>query len=284
MVLGYAVVVGEDRGGADVGVRADVRVAHVRQVRHLGALADHGVLHLDVAAGPCARPQLRAGPEVGERADAGTGPDLGRLADRVDHGRARSDHGVAEHTARADAGAGADRGAALDVRARADLRVGLGGRVHAEPGGRRVHDRHARAHPPFEQAVVVHPPGPGQLHPVVDALDLGGVGREHGADAVTVTAQDDHHVGQVLLTLRVAGRHPLDRVGEQGAVERVAAGVDLVDPALLLGGVRLLDDLGHGTGGVPDDAAVAGRVAGPGGQHGHDVAGGLVLAGQRVQV
>ena len=72
-VLGHAVVVGEDRAGPDVGALADLGVADVGQVRHLGAVADRGVLGLDERADLALHPELRAGPEVGERPDRGAG-------------------------------------------------------------------------------------------------------------------------------------------------------------------------------------------------------------------
>ena len=71
VVLGDAVVVGEDRARADVGALADRGVAGIGQVRHLGAVADVGVLGLDEAA------DLALGAELGARA-AGrrTGPTV----------------------------------------------------------------------------------------------------------------------------------------------------------------------------------------------------------------
>src|ERR1700731_4473121 len=48
--LGFAVVVDENAGGADIAVLADVGVADVRQVRNLGARPDDGVLGLDERA------------------------------------------------------------------------------------------------------------------------------------------------------------------------------------------------------------------------------------------
>ena len=70
-MLRDAVVVGEDRAGADVGALADLGVADVGQVRDLGAVADLGVLGLDERA------DLAAGAELGARA-AGrrTGPTV----------------------------------------------------------------------------------------------------------------------------------------------------------------------------------------------------------------
>src|SRR5487761_1442828 len=83
---------------------------------------------------------------------------------------------------------------------------------------------------------------------------------------MALRAQDGDDIGEVLLALRVVGRHPLDRVAEQVGLEGVDAGVDLVHGALLRGRVRLLDDLQEGTGVVPDDPAVAMRVGQRGGE------------------
>ena len=69
--LAYAVVVGEDHAGADVGALADHGVAEVAQVRRLGARPDAGVLGLDEGADLAAGTQCRTGPQVGERADVG---------------------------------------------------------------------------------------------------------------------------------------------------------------------------------------------------------------------
>ena len=51
----------------------------------------------------------------------------------------------------------------------------------------------------LEHPAVELPPGGGELHAVVDALDLRRVRGQHRPDRVPVAAQDPHHVGQVLL-------------------------------------------------------------------------------------
>ena len=54
-VLGHAVVVGEDRAGADVGALADLGVPDIGQVRDLGARRRSGVLGLDERRRSCRR-------------------------------------------------------------------------------------------------------------------------------------------------------------------------------------------------------------------------------------
>jgi len=75
-------------------------------------------------------------------------------------------------------------------------------------------------HPVLQQSAVAGALRLGELNPVVHALDLRRLGGQDRTRQVAVAAQDAHHVGEVLLALRVAGGDPLDRVGQQGAVKR----------------------------------------------------------------
>src|SRR6201995_1788251 len=75
-VLVHAVVVGKDHPGPDVGPGADLRVAHVGQVRDLAAGADRGVLELDVAADVPVGLDPGARPQVGVRPDGDPGTKL----------------------------------------------------------------------------------------------------------------------------------------------------------------------------------------------------------------
>ena len=191
--------------------------------------------------------------------------------------------GIPEQAAGADPGSGADVRPPRQVRAGQDLRVRRERHVHVNPGRRRVHDRDPGPHPGLEQAAVVGAACLGELNPVVHVQDLGRVGGEDRARRVAVAAQDRHHVSEVLLALRVAGGDAFDRVGQQGAVKGVAAGIDLVDRPLRRGGVGFLHDLGQRAAVVPDDAPVPGRVGNPRGEHGHRVPRGGVLPDERGQ-
>src|SRR5215210_3074862 len=75
--------VGRDVPRSDVRAGADVRVADVREVRHLRALADSRVLDLHECARLRARLEDRAGAKVTEWADEHTRPDFGVHGDRV---------------------------------------------------------------------------------------------------------------------------------------------------------------------------------------------------------
>src|SRR5690606_8408268 len=82
-VLVHPVVVDEHRRGTDVDAFADVGVAHVGQVRHLGALTHRRVLHFDEGADLVPAVQARPGTQVGVGADGGLRADHGFPGDRV---------------------------------------------------------------------------------------------------------------------------------------------------------------------------------------------------------
>src|SRR5215207_3282075 len=71
--LGDVVVVGGDRPGAVIHPGADRGVADVRQVRHLAAVADRGVLRLHERADLAPRAEVRARAQIRERTDARSG-------------------------------------------------------------------------------------------------------------------------------------------------------------------------------------------------------------------
>src|SRR5690349_2283335 len=123
-------VVGSDVPRGDVRILADLGVADVRQVGHLRARPDVRVLDLDEGAGLGLRGELRPGPEIGERADEGAGPDL-----RIDR-----DDVWADLCARGDARRPAEDRERMDGRVRLELDARL------DPRRLRVDDRHAGEH------------------------------------------------------------------------------------------------------------------------------------------
>src|SRR4029079_4949426 len=87
-LLPLSIVVGGDVACTDVRVLADLRIADVGEVRHLGPRTDRRVLDLDE------RPRLGVGADVGPRAQVAEGPNLGSRADAgVDGDHARGDLG-----------------------------------------------------------------------------------------------------------------------------------------------------------------------------------------------
>ena len=281
-VLVHAIVVGGDGAAADVGVVAEPGVAHIAQVRHFGAVADVRLLHLDECAGLGVLAELVARTQVGPRSDVRARPDMRFLHTgtfdyrtlvhgRVDKGGVRADDGVlADHRMALQEGAGQDGGVA------ADLDVVL------DPGGLRIENGHAIAHPAFADAAVVGLGQGGQLHAVVHALDGE---RVRGGERADLAGRlgGFQCVGQVELALRVVRLQSGDRLGEHGGLEHVDRGVHLLHGEFAAVGVLLLDDAQHVAFAVADDAAVAGRVVEDGGEHGGAVAGGGVEFDQAVQ-
>ena len=202
------------------------------------------------------------GPHDGVLADLGVAPD--GLLD----GRPRADDAVDQPGVGAELGARTHHAPALQQRAGEQGHVGrqLDGGV--DVGALGIEHGDPEAQPALVGAAPQLGLGPGELHPVVDALGLGRVVRHHALDPVAGVVQHPDDVGQVVLALGVLGAEPAQGGGEHAAAEAVDRRVDLVDGALVLGGVGLLDHPVHPVVGAADDAAVAGRVVEPGGQHG----------------
>jgi hypothetical protein len=176
---------------------------------------------------------------------------------------------VLVHDGRAEElGAGQDRG------------VGLEDDVGVDPGGRRVHHRHALLHPAGDDAAVELAAEVGQLGAVVGAGGLGDVVDEVGADGQPVLAGQADGVGQVVLALGVVVADPRQRALEELRVERQDPRVDLAHLALRRRRVLLLDDRLDVAIRVADDPAVAERILDQPGQDAHGALGGLVLRGE----
>src|SRR5690606_21073282 len=108
----------------------------------------------------------------GERSDDGTGTQDGVLTVGAHHAGAVPDLDAGQRGVRPDDAVGTDRGGAEQLGAGADDGVPAEGDVGVDPGGGRVHDGDALAHPPVDHAAVQLGPQPGQLRAVVHALGL----------------------------------------------------------------------------------------------------------------
>ena len=160
----------------------------------------------------------------------------------ADHPRARADLAVLERGVRPDHGVLADHGGAEQLDAGQERDVGGEHHVGVDPGGRGVHHGDALDHPAGDDPLVHHPPGPRQLHPVVDALGLLHVVDLVRAHVQPGLARELDGVGEVVLALGVVVGQPRQRVDEERRVEGEDPRVDLPDRPLLVGGVLLLDD------------------------------------------
>src|SRR6266511_3947628 len=129
-------IVGRDVAGCDIRVFADLRVADVGEVRHLGAGADLRILDLDEGPRLRARTELRTRSEIAERTDLDIRPDLG-----VDGNRMRPDLRASAHSR-----AAAQHGERVDGRIGFELDLGI------DPRRFRIDDRDPREHVRFIHA------------------------------------------------------------------------------------------------------------------------------------
>ncbi len=245
----------------------------------LAALAQLALLDLDEVADVHLIRQLRTRPQPREGADAAVAAGLGLVQHAVRlHPGAGAELDVAQHAVRADMHAVAQFDDALEHTADVDEHVAPEIEAAAQVEARRVGEVQAVAHQalglePLEAAF-----GPGQLHAVVDALGLVGVG---GGDALhihTVLDRQLHHVGEVVFALGVVVLHLGQPALEAARLRGDEPGVDLGDRALRCAGVLLLDDAGDAAGltifgGIAQDAAVAEGIGQHGAEHGHAVLG-----------
>src|SRR4051812_18181839 len=217
-VLLEAVIVDENRCSADVRAFTDDGVADVRQMGHLGPLADERVLELDVGTGLGVGGKSGAGAQIGERPNGCAGPDLGRVALRPDDCGALADDGVRQGDLGTDPGTGPDHGAPvqLDAGQQGDVRLELD--VGSDPGGGRLDHGDPQALPSLDGALPQDAPGVGQLDPVVDAEHLVRVARLVRRHDQPVGPQQGHDVGEVLLALRVVAGEPRECSDERTGV------------------------------------------------------------------
>ena len=159
----------------------------------------------------------------------------------------------ADEALRADAAVAAKEDVGLQDDVLAELDVGIDER------GRRVLHGHARQ----QMALQDPPPEIGlegrQLDAIVDPRQLHLVLDLDWDDPAAVGMRQRDELGQVQLTGRRRGLQVADPGPQPGALERIQAAVDLLDGALSLGRVLVLDDPGDVAAG-PDDPAVAPRV------------------------
>ena len=272
-MLVHAIVVAGDGARAHVDAGAHGGVADVGQVRHLGALADRGLLDFHVCAGLGAIEHVGARAQVGARAAVDAVLDDGLDGDGLIDDAAAADGGVGEAAVGAELALLAHGDVTDQMRLRPHDGVAADGGVGTDPGLRGVDERDAFCHPVLVDAVARDGGELRELDAAVDAQAVAVVVTVEDGDRLAVTLEDFEHVGQVVLGLRVVVADLVNVGGELRAVKGVAAGVALQQRGGLLGrAVLLLDDALDLTIGAQLDAAVAERI---GRGHGHDGAGEL---------
>ena len=93
----------------------------------------------------------------------------------------------------------------------------------------------------------------------------------HSARALSSGGGRREDVGQVDLALVVVGSYVGEGFAQVVSVECVDTSVDFVDEGLFFGGVTLLDNGGHATAGIANNATVARGIIDARGQDGDDI-------------
>ena len=132
--------------------------------------------------------------------------------------------------------------------------------IDIDPGGGRIDNGHAGAHECLAETLVEFGAQLGELDTVVRTGALPVVGEFQGTGGAARGSRCSQHVGQVHLTLVVVSPQGGQSIAQELRIERVDTCVDLVDRGLLGRRVALLNDSGNRTGGVADNAPVAGGI------------------------
>ena len=180
--------------------------------------------------------------------------------------RPRHDLTVDKVNRRAEHGAGTYGRLAFQDHAGEERDVGSKANGSVQIGPLRVPHGDAPAHPEPVDACPQLRLGRGELSPVVHLQGLDRVRHHDRGHRVAGVVEDRDRVGQVVLAERVVGRQPAQSRSQDAVPEAVDARRDLVDLALGVGGVRLVDDAGHTAVLVKDDPRVAVRLAEPCGE------------------
>src|SRR6478672_9466375 len=252
LVLAEAVVIAGDGARTDVGARADLSVADIRQMINLGAVRHDRFLELDEIA------DLGSFAETGAGADPSEGPDIGPgadrraldVAERLDHCPVGDCHARAEHDVR------------LDRHIAAKLRVVCEPHAFRVDQGRAfVEHLLAPASLPFEFEM-------GELGAAVDARRFIRIALDHHRIAALLRGDVDD-VGQVIFACGIVVADLAQPAEKIRGAHRHHAGIAQADGTLVFGRVTIFDHPRDMVAFAKDDAAVFARVVRLGGEHHH---------------
>src|SRR5699024_3194833 len=171
-MLVYSIIVSGDIAATDIGIFTNFGIPSISQVRKFCSAAN-----LDVF-GFIKRPDLtcfsynRARPQIGERTDCRSRPDLSLSGFSASKVGVLSNHNVVECCIWADRGTGSDRCSTLQLGIWFTSHVLRQLNVYINPGSCRINDSNALAHPALGYATVQFGPERCELYPVVDTLNF----------------------------------------------------------------------------------------------------------------
>src|SRR6266850_3105703 len=203
-----AVVVAGDRARADVCFRADLRIAEIREVHRLGALADGALLQLDEIADARIRFQMIVRAKAREGADdhAVVEAALRHYTMRLDSYVVAQSR-VGEHASRSNGAAHANFRFAEQLHARFDDRVFTRDDLRIDHDRFRQLDGHAGIH---ERAALPLPEDAvdfGKVRSRVAAKNFARIRSYMGEDGLALRVQDPNGVSQIKLAMLVVRFH-----------------------------------------------------------------------------
>ncbi|CAI8918266.1 hypothetical protein EMIT0196MI5_30348 [Pseudomonas sp. IT-196MI5] len=256
-----AIVVAGDGASTDVGARAHLGIAQIRQVTGLGAFAQVSVFQLDEVTHMRAGFQHGAWTQTGERAGIAAFTQNGTLDMAVgldDHAFAQG--AVLDHAVRADHHIVFDDDLAFEDHVDIDQHVAANGDFAAHIETCRVAQGHTLGHQTTAGAQLIVTFEFGKLLAVVGALHFHGVVGLFGGHYQTIVDRHFDHVSQVILTLNIIVRQAARPVGQAIGRNSEDTGVAFADRALRFVGILVFNDGSDFTVNVAHDAAITGRI------------------------
>ena len=228
-VLSLPVIVAGDRARADVGVLANLGVANVAEMPHLGAGRQIGVLHLAKVAHVNANPQVCALAQMAKRPDVSPIFENCLLEHRCDHPAVISYACIADQRVRAQRASLSNNCAPLQNRIRVDdcVSANLNGRLHVRGSG--VHQRDSPQHEAFVDALPDDSLAESKMHASIDPLHFGDVLDGHHLHRALLCDGETDHVGEIVLPFRRSGGDIRKALPQPVPVKAIDAAIQLLD-------------------------------------------------------
>src|SRR5699024_7829932 len=171
----------------------------------------------------------RARPQIGERTDCRSRPDLSLSGFNASKVGVLSNHNVVECCIWADRGTGSDRCSTLQLGIWFKSHVLRQLNVYINPGSCRINDSNALAHPALGYATVQFGPERCELYPVVDTLNFHEIIGHICRDTAAFSSSYPQDISQICLALHVIGANFGQRTGQNSPIKGVYTGVNFGD-------------------------------------------------------
>ncbi len=241
-----SIIVAGNRPGSDVDAVLDLTIPQIGKMHGFRLLSEHRTLHLDEV------PHFRLLADDRIRSYAGKRSDSRLIFDDAfhDHRRTKNLHAVSESRI-SDMREGIQTTFPPDHRAAFDDHGGINHSIRADlyvqvdPGCPGIQDRCSFVREAPDLPFPKHVDGLGQFIPAVDPHELSGVLGFMISDLLPFLSHDSCHIGQIEFPFLVLVRNLGQSVQKILDLEKINAGVDLVDLPLRRRGIPFLDNSYH---------------------------------------